>query len=130
MRLYSWHEAKPQFLKKGKLPWTWVAFFFMERTIRCSPLLKYSDTTSSKSQGSDKGRIAVISVPTTKKKKKDSRDVITFKCILILHSAFPSQQTLFHLNKMDITHSTVFYIKCSCKRRTTTLEWLTHRTNS
>lgn len=55
-------------------------------------------------------------------KKTDSRDVITFKCILILHSAFPSQQTLFHLNKMDITYSTAFYIKCSCKGRTTTLE--------
>lgn len=35
-------------------------------------------------------------------KKKYSRNVITFKCILILHSAFPSQQTLFHLNKVDI----------------------------
>lgn len=35
-------------------------------------------------------------------KKKFSRDVITFKCILILHSASPSQ-TLFYLNKTDIT---------------------------
>lgn len=55
-------------------------------------------------------------------KKKFSRDVITFKCILILHSAFPSQQTVFHLNKMDITQSTVFSIKYSYKIRITTLE--------
>lgn len=104
-------HPNPSVLKSDKtLPWhQWE--FCPGKGCRIGPMdVLLCIVRLSKCQSTDKGKRIVIFVT----QERGSGDVITFKCTLVLHSAFPSQQTLFHLNnKMDITQSAV---KCGYKQ--------------